>query len=539
MTKERLCIYDTTLRDGQQTYGVDFSAEEKRQILASLDDVGVDYIEGGWPGANPTDTDFFKNPPKLFHARLSAFGMTRRAGQSVGNDDLLMRILESQASSVCLVGKTHLAHVKNVLNTSPQDNLQAIQESVSWMVEQGREVIFDAEHFFDSAHDDWSYALACLDMAIAGGARWVVLCDTNGGGMPADIGERVRQVCQHIPRNKVGIHTHNDTEQAVANSLAAILNGARQIQGTINGLGERCGNANLISIIPTLVLKKPFCDMFEIGISQEGLKKLLHVSRFLDEKLNRVPNNHAPYVGSSAFAHKAGLHASAVLKNPAFYEHIDPAIVGNERVFPISNQSGRANLLKTLRSFNIPNMTDALLNKSDLTQLLDAVKDMEEQGFSYDMANASFVIFACKFLGILPEFFMVEKYQVHITNTYSSANSVSEAEAELILKIGQKTQIGRATAGGDYSNDGPVHALFMALCQCLGEYNCVRDWRLVDFKVRILTTGTKAITRVLIVSSDSQENFWTTVGVSPNIIEASFQALVDSVKYRIFMSENS
>ena len=346
--KERLFLYDTTLRDGQQTQGVQFSTPEKHQICAMLDRLGVDYIEGGWPGANPTDSAFFAEAPET-RARMAAFGMTKRAGRSAENDDVLAAVMNAGTKSVCLVGKSHDYHVTAALGISLEENLDNIAQSVAHIVAQGREALFDAEHFFDGYKANAAYALECLRAAHEAGARWIVLCDTNGGTLPVEIGQIVGEViAAGIPGDHLGIHTHNDTANAVAGSLAAVDAGVRQIQGTLNGLGERCGNANLVTLIPTLLLKEPYRSRYETGVSEEALQGLTQVSRQLDDILNRVPVKQAPYVGASAFAHKAGLHASAILKDPSTYEHVDPGVVGNTRVIPMSNQAGQSNLRRRL-----------------------------------------------------------------------------------------------------------------------------------------------------------------------------------------------
>ncbi|HRO12373.1 MAG TPA: citramalate synthase, partial [Amaricoccus sp.] len=330
MTRERLYLYDTTLRDGQQSQGVDFSVEDKLRIARALDTLGIDYVEGGWPGANPTDSAFFAAAPGLAHARLAAFGMTKRAGRSAENDEVLAAVVNAGTPVICLVGKTHDFHVRAALEIPLEENLANISRSVAHLVGLGREAIFDAEHFFDGWKANRSYALECLHAALGAGARWVVLCDTNGGTLPAEVGAiTAAVVAAGVPGDRLGIHTHNDTGNAVAASLAAIDAGARQVQGTLNGLGERCGNANLVTLIPTLLLKEPYASRFETGVSREALPELTRASRLLDDILNRVPDRAAPYVGASAFTHKSGLHASAILKDPATYEHVAPEAVGN------------------------------------------------------------------------------------------------------------------------------------------------------------------------------------------------------------------
>ena len=372
--KERLSLYDTTLRDGQQTQGVDFSVEQKRVIAASLDRLGIDYIEGGWPGANPTDSAFFENPPALKRATFTAFGMTKRAGMSAANDPVLAEVLHAGTPAVCLVGKSHEFHVKTALGVSLEENLASIRDSVAHLRAEGREALFDAEHFFDGYKSDPEYALSCVEAAAEAGAAWVVLCDTNGGVMPHDAAEATARVCERLKsaglQAQVGIHAHNDAELAVAVSLAAVQAGARQIQGTLNGLGERCGNANLVSLIPTLMLKEPYAGRYEIGVSEAALAELTKISRRLDEILNRPPNRHAPYVGAAAFAHKAGLHASAIAKDPRTYEHVPPETIGNQRIVPMSNQAGRSNLIKRLAEAQIE------VDRDDrrLGELLDEVE---------------------------------------------------------------------------------------------------------------------------------------------------------------------
>ncbi|WP_235602541.1 citramalate synthase, partial [Sulfitobacter pontiacus] len=350
MTRERLYLYDTTLRDGQQTQGVQFSTAEKITIATALDTLGVDYIEGGWPGANPTDSAFFDAAPTT-RAKMTAFGMTKRNGMSAQNDDVLAAVMNAGTRTVCLVGKTHDFHVSAALGITLDENTDNIAKSIAHLVAQGREALFDAEHFFDGYRANPDYALTAIKAAYEAGARWIVLCDTNGGTMPAEVGRITAEIiAAGIPGDHLGIHTHNDTENAVACSLAAIDAGARQIQGTLNGLGERCGNANLTTLIPILLLKEPYASRFDTGIPLDGLANLTQISRALDEILNRVPTKQAAFVGSSAFAHKAGLHASAILKDPSTYEHIDPALVGNTRIIPMSNQAGQSNLRRRLES---------------------------------------------------------------------------------------------------------------------------------------------------------------------------------------------
>ncbi|MDH5529875.1 MAG: citramalate synthase, partial [Paracoccaceae bacterium] len=426
MTRERLYLYDTTLRDGQQTQGVQFSVLEKQQIAEALDALGVDHIEGGWPGANPTDSEFFDNRPQT-RATFTAFGMTKRAGRSAENDDVLAAVLNAGTPAVCLVGKTHDFHVTTALGVSLAENLDNIRLSIAHLVAKGREAIFDAEHFFDGYRANPDYALACLHAAHEAGARWTVLCDTNGGTLPADVGRVTAAViASGIPGANLGIHTHNDTENAVAGSLAAVDAGARQIQGTLNGLGERCGNANLTALIPTLLLKKPYAERFETGVTAGALRNLTRTSRMLDDILNRVSNRAAAYVGASAFAHKAGLHASAIAKDPATYEHIDPADVGNERIIPMSNQAGQSNLRARLAAAGIT----AKAKDPALARILEVIKEREDMGYAYDSAQASFELLARRELGQLPTYFEVKRYRVTVErrkNKYDKMVSLSEA----------------------------------------------------------------------------------------------------------------
>src|SRR6201982_3526503 len=353
MSRERLYLFDTTLREGAQTNGVAFTLADKQVIAHMLDDLGIDYVEGGYPGANPLDSEFFADKPKLGHARFTAFGMTRRAGRSASNDPGLAALIEAKADAICFVAKSSAYQVRVALETNNEENLASIRDSVAAAKKAGREVMLDCEHFFDGYKEDPQFALACAKAAYDYGARWVVLCDTNGGNMPHEIEAIVAEVVKHIPGDHVGIYAHNDTEQAVANSLAAVRAGARQIQGTLNGLGERCGNANLVSIIPTLKLKPEFSEKFEIAVTDEKLNLLAHASHELDERLNRSPNRHAPYVGESAFATKAGIHASAIVKDPATYEHVRPELVGNQRKLLVSDQAGRSNVLAELERIGL------------------------------------------------------------------------------------------------------------------------------------------------------------------------------------------
>ena len=537
MTRERLFLFDTTLRDGQQTQGVQFSASEKTQIAQALDALGVDYIEGGWPGANPTDSAFFDTRPKT-QATFTAFGMTKRAGRSAANDDVLAAVLNANTPAVCLVGKTHDFHVDTALGITLDENLDNIRESVAHIVAQGREALFDAEHFFDGYKANPDYALTCAKAAYDAGARWVVLCDTNGGTLPHEVGTITAAVIEAgVPGDYLGIHTHDDTGNAVAGTLAAVDAGARHIQGTLNGLGERCGNANLTTLIPTLLLKDPYAMRFETGIDTEALSGLTRTSRMLDDLLNRVPLRSAPYVGSSAFAHKAGLHASAIVKDPTTYEHVQPEVVGNERIVPMSNQAGQSNLIKRLSEMGLP------AEKGDpaLSRILDKVKERETEGYAFDSAQASFELLARQELDLAPDFFEVERYRV-ITERRRNAKGEIVVESEAVVTIstaaGARTSFFKNEHAKDMQDDGPVNALWQALKSDLGPHQAaIDDMRLTDFRVRITQGGTEAVTRVIIDFADDQGRAWATVGVSANIVDASFEALVDAITWKLVRDE--
>ena len=532
MTKERLYVYDTTLRDGQQTQGVQFSLAEKQQIAATLDALGVDYIEGGWPGANPIDSAWFDSQPKL-RATFTAFGMTKRAGHSAENDAALNAVVNANTSAVCLVGKTHDFHVETALGIALDENIENITRSIEHLVRQGREALFDAEHFFDGYKANPDYARACIHAAFAAGARWIVLCDTNGGALPAEVGQIVQEViAAGLPGDRLGIHTHNDTENAVANTLAAIDAGARHIQGTLNGLGERCGNANLTSLLPILKLKEPYRSRYAIGITDADLRDLKRASRVLDDILNRIPAPQAAFVGASAFVHKAGLHASAILKNPVTYEHIDPALVGNQRDIPMSNQAGQSNLRKRLKEANL------IVERDDpaLGRILELVKEREAQGYSYDTAQASFELLARRELGLCPDFFEVKRYKVSVERRKNKYNRmVSLSEAFVVVRIDGEKKMSVSESMDELGNDrGPVNALSKALAKDLGPYQAmIDDMNLTDYKVRITQGGTEAVTRVVIDCEDSKGRSWATVGVSANIVDASFEALLDAVNWKL------
>ncbi len=520
---KRVYLFDSTLRDGAQTQGVDFSATDKATIARALDRLGVDYIEGGWPGANPTDDAFFADPPALKGARLVAFGMTRRPGRSAENDPGLAALMNAKVDALCMVGKAWDFHVDVALGISREENLAMIGDSIALAKARKGEAMYDAEHFFDGFKSDSAYAMACLEAAHKAGARWLVLCDTNGGTLPHEVAAITAEVTKKIPGKQIGIHCHNDTENAVANSLAALDAGARQLQGTLNGLGERCGNANLVSLIPTLRLKTDY----EIGITDAQMEKLTNTSHLLDELLNRAPLRNAAYVGDSAFAHKGGLHGSAVQKDPRTYEHIDPGLVGNRRHLVMSDQAGRSNVLARFRDLDIDvDVTDKRLNA-----LIEQVKAREFEGYAYDGAEASFELLARRAFGSVPAYFKLTRFRIMDDRRWNARGElVTESEATVTLEIAGQSRMEVATG------NGPVNALDIAIRKALLPiYPALADMRLADYKVRILTpqAGTGAVTRVMIESADRDGRRWTTVGVSPNIIDASFNALHDGITWKL------
>lgn len=524
MTRARVYLFDTTLRDGAQTTGIDFSLGDKRAIAAMLDKLGVDYIEGGYPGANPVDTAFFKEHPGTA-AKFVGFGMTKRAGVSASNDPGLAGLLAAKADGICYVAKSWDYHVDVALGCTLEENLESIADSVKAAKARGFEPMVDCEHFFDGYKANPAYALACAKTALDAGARWIVLCDTNGGTLPHEVAAIVAEVTKTIPGDRLGIHAHDDTGQAVANSLAAVIAGARQIQGTLNGLGERCGNANLVTLIGNLKLKPELAERYEIGVSDAALAGLTGMSRAFDERLNRQPRRQSPYVGASAFATKAGIHASAVLKDPRTYEHVEPEKVGNRRMVLVSTQAGKSNVLSELERLGIA------VDKGDprLARLLDEVKEREALGYSYEGADASFYLLAQKVLGRVPQYFEVERFKVNVERRFNANGQlITFSEATVKVKVDGKSLISAA------EGDGPVNALDQALRKDLGRYQKhIKKLRLSDFRVRIFEGGSDAVTRVLIESTDETGETWTTVGVSPNIIDASFQALTDSIVYKL------
>ncbi len=525
MTKERIYLFDTTLRDGAQTPGIDFSVEDKIAIAKMLDDFGLDYVEGGYPGANPTDTAFF-SAKRTTASSFVAFGMTKRAGVSTSNDPGLAQLLQSRSDAICYVAKSWDYHVKVALGCTNEENLESIADSVKAAVGAGKEAMVDCEHFFDGYKANPDYAIACAKTAFDSGARWVVLCDTNGGTQPGEIqGIIAKVIAAGVPGDHLGIHAHNDTGQAVANSLAAIEAGVRQVQGTLNGIGERCGNANMVTIIPTLILKEAYNTRFETGIDASQLEGLTKLSRTFDELLNRSPDTQLPYVGASAFATKAGIHASALLKDPKTYEHVEPESVGNTRKVMVSDQGGKSNFINALKRRGI----EVEKNDPRLDTLISIVKEREAQGYAYEAADASFEILALKTLGSVPEFFKVESFRVMVERRFD-ANGNLKTVSEAVVKV----EIDGLEVMSVAEGSGPVNALDIAFRKDLGKYQPeIEDLELVDYKVRILNGGTEAITRVLIESADSSGRRWWTVGVSDNIIDASFQALMDSIIYQL------
>ncbi len=520
----RVVIYDTTLRDGAQHEGISLSLEDKFKIARKLDELGLHYIEGGWPGANPKDSEFFRRARselRLRHAKLAAFGSTRRAGVAAENDPILNELVLAGTPVVAVVGKSWVLHVTEVLRTTREENLRMIRDSVAYLKRHGLEVVYDAEHFFDGFRADPEYALATLRAAAEGGADWLVLCDTNGGSLPSDVRAIVARVVQEF-RTPIGIHTHNDAELAVANTLVAVEAGATHVQGTINGYGERVGNANLCSVIPNLKLKlKIDC------ISDEQLAKLTEVSRFVAEVANVAHPSHLPYVGASAFAHKAGLHVNAVLKTAASFEHIPPALVGNRQRILVSELSGRSNILAKARQLGI----DLSDNEAEARRLTEEIKRLEHQGFQFDAAEASFELLLRR---SQPEYRAPFELLHFLVVVQRASDGVLMAEATVKVRVGD--QVMHTAAEGN----GPVHALDSALRKALrGFYPEVGRVQLTDYKVRVLDgeTGTAARVRVLIESTDG-ERTWTTVGSSTNIIEASWLALADSLEYFLVHSRN-
>ncbi len=521
--KPKVSIYDTTLRDGAQGEGVSFSSADKVRIAERLDAFGVHYIEGGWPGSNPKDMEFFEAVAvrKFKHARVAAFGSTRRADTTCQEDAQIAKLMQAGTPVVTLVGKTWALHVAEVIRTTPEENRAMIADSVRFFKEHGKEVVYDAEHFFDGYQEDPRYALATLQAAQAAGADWVVLCDTNGGTMPSAVGRITADVRKALTC-AIGIHTHNDSGVGVANALAAIENGATQVQGTINGYGERTGNCNLTTVIPCLVLK-----MGGDAIAKDHVRHLRELSLFVDDLANVRHDIRQPFVGATAFAHKGGIHVNAVEKVARSYEHIEPEAVGNRRRVLVSELSGRSNILMKAHELGM----DLDKDTPEVRHILKELKRLEHEGYEYEAADASFHILAQKLLKKHKPFFKLLAYRVIMDKHGTDGHDIVEASVK--LEVGG--QVVHTVAEGD----GPVNALDSAFRAALTKfYPSIAEVRLVDYKVRILDSqsGTAAKTRVIIESTDGKDT-WGTVGVDDNIIEASWEALVDSVEYKLFQEE--
>ena len=522
--KKKIKLYDSTLRDGAQTKGVSFSLDDKIKIIKVLDEIGIDYIEGGWPGANPTDDNFFKSLPKLKNSKAVAFGMMRKHEKSVHNDPGLNSVLNSGVSSVCLVGKSWDFHVKNALKISKNENLDMISDTINFASKRMEEVLFDAEHFFDGYKDNPNYAIESIKRALESGASWIILCDTNGGTLPYELKYILNHVKEEIPQENLGVHFHNDTDNATYNSIESVRNGIVQVQGTFNGLGERCGNANLVNVAANVVLKMNYnCNL------KRKISKLTRTSRLIDEVLNKESQRNLPFVGSAAFAHKGGLHISAVEKDPRSYEHINPSDVGNERVLVVSNQSGKSNIINKLKKLKI-NLNG---KENIITDFLDVIKKQEFLGYAYDGAEASFELLAKRKLQRFKEYYSLESFKVSDEKRKNSNNEfVPFSEARVKIFVDGKEFYSAA------EGNGPIHALDMALRSSLIKfYPNIKKLNLIDYKVRILTPqdGTKALVRVRIESKNEKLN-WSTIGVSYNVIDASYIALHDSITYHLLQS---
>lgn len=515
-------IYDTTMRDGAQGEGVSLTVEDKLKITQKLDDLGVSYIEGGWPGSNPKDLEYFRQVRALplKQARITAFGATRRAGVAASDDDNLRTLLAAETPSVAIFGKTWDFHVCKALQTTLEENLRMIGDSVSFLKAQSREVIYDAEHFFDGFKANPDYAMMTLKAAAVAGADWIVLCDTNGGSLPYELEEIMTQVTA-VLKTPLGIHTHNDGDVAVANSIAAVRCGARQVQGTINGYGERCGNTNLCSVIPNL--------QFKLGyhcLDPEAVQRLTEVSRYVSEIANMTPRSDQPFVGSSAFAHKGGIHVSAVLKHPTTYEHLPPEMVGNRRRVLVSELSGTSNLYFKAQELNL----DVDKDRPETREIINRIKELEYRGYQFEGADASLELLLRRASGQYEEFFELESLRILLEKRPQNGDP-QEITSEATIKLRVEERIIHTAAEGD----GPVNALDNALRKALEEfYPALKEMHLIDYKVRVLDgkDGTQAKVRVLIESADASGS-WSTVGVSENIIEASWQALADSMNYAL------
>jgi len=521
----RVELFDTTLRDGSQTAGINFSAEDKVRIADRLADFNIGWVEGGWPGASPKDSQFFERMrqrrwPKT---RLIAFGSMARPGKAAGEDACLRHLIESGADGVCVFGKSWDLHVTKALGIDLPENLDLVQDTITWLKEQMPVVFFDAEHFFDGYRDNPGYAIEVLKAAHAAGADGLVLCDTNGGNLPSSVAEAVAEVVRHFPDAMIGIHAHNDCELAVANSVAAVQAGARMVQGTINGIGERCGNANLASIIPILRLKLDI----DCGIDEEHLRQLGSLSRFVNEMANRMPWQHQPFVGINAFAHKGGIHASAVRKDSRLYEHIDPDRVGNERLILVSDQAGKSTVQLKMKEMGLDVDLDA--NAPAVRKAIHRVKELEHRGFAYEGAEASFQLLLLQAMDRFHPYFELESFRVIDEKQGHEQEPVSVVTVNLLVGRQPTTTSGRG--------NGPVNAMDNALREALLPfYPSLANMRLTDFKVRVLTTqqATRATVRVLIESTDGGAK-WGTVGVSANMVDASYQALADAIQYKLML----
>jgi len=512
-----------TKRDGVQGEGISFSLQDKLLIARRLDEFGIDYIEGGYAGSNPKDIEFFSELADLglANARVTAFGNTRRVRTKVGNDPSLAAIVACKMPAAALVGKTWDLHVTDVLGCDLDENLKICAESVKYIKDHGMEVLFDGEHFYDGYKNNPKYAMKVLEVSLDAGADVIVLCETNGGALPAEVYEITKKVAQAFPNAKIGVHTHNDSDCAVANTLAAVSAGARHVQGTINGLGERCGNANLCTIIPNLALKSGFAVA-----KPDSMKSLTELSRFFFEMANMAPVNNMPFVGDSAFAHKAGLHVNAVRKNEKSYEHIEPSLVGNERRFLISELSGSSNILAKLEKQKLTQ------DKTFARNILRTIKKLENEGYQFEAAEGSFDILIKKALGTYKSSFELIKYHVDVER-----NAAGQIVTEASVKLCVDGVVEHVVSEGD----GPVNALDKALRKSLcGFYPSIRGMRLTDYKVRVVNAkaATAAKVRVIIESRDA-DAVWGTVGVSENIIEASWKALLDSVEYKLLKDAES
>ncbi len=515
-------LYDTTLRDGAQMEGLSLSVEDKLKIARKLDELGVHYIEGGWPGSNPKDAEFFVRAQSLNlqHARLAAFGSTRKAGGQAESDANLRALLDARTPVVTLVGKSHEMHVRDVLETSLEENLSMIADSVRYIRTQGRTVFFDAEHFFDGFQSDPGYALQCLKAAAAGGAGCLILCDTNGGMTTPQLVAAIRAVQAALPETALGIHTHNDAELAVANTLAAVELGVQQVQACVNGYGERCGNANLLSVIANLKLKLGM-DV----VTDEQLAMLTDVSLYVSEIVNMVPNPYQPYVGASAFTHKGGLHTAAVLKNDRTYQHVPPGVVGNQQRMVVSELGGSSGLIEKLKQVGF----EFEVSRDDARQMQQEINDLESKGYSFEGADASLYLLARRRQADYVAPFEVDSYRTVERALAASSRHERELESEAIVKVVVNGEVLLEVAEGN----GPVSALDAAVRKALVKFHpSVTAIRLVDYKVRIIDSaaGTNAAVRVLIESTDGH-HIWTTVGASTDVIEASLLALSDSQEY--------